>query len=105
MIKSINSKELKDLLQVSEVPVFVDFYADWCGPCKMLAPVLGELSEKYEGKAVFVKVNVDENEEAAIEHRISSIPNVIAFKGGKAVSNQLGFAPESVLESFIEKVL
>ena len=104
-MKIINSQELKDLLQVSEKPVFVDFYADWCGPCRMLAPVLSELSEKYADKAVFVKVNVDESEEAAIEHGISSIPNVIAFKGGKAVANQLGFVPASALESFIEKVL
>lgn len=104
-MKIINSQELKELLQVSEKPVFVDFYADWCGPCRMLAPVLSELSEKYADQAVFVKVNVDESEEAAIEHGISSIPNVIAFKGGKAVANQLGFAPESVLESFIQKVL
>ncbi len=101
----INSQELKDLLQVSEKPVFVDFYADWCGPCRMLAPVLSELAEKYADKAVFVKVNVDESEEAAIEHGISSIPNVIAFKGGKAVANQLGFAPASALETFIQKVL
>ena len=104
-MKIINSQELKDLLQVSEKPVFVDFYADWCGPCRMLAPVLSGLAEKYADKAVFVKVNVDESEEAAIEHGISSIPNVIAFKGGNAVANQLGFAPESALESFIEKVL
>ena len=105
MIKNVNSQELKDLLQVSEVPVIVDFYADWCGPCRMLAPVLTELSEKYEGKAVFVKVNVDDNEEAAVQHRISSIPNVIAFKGGQAVANQLGFAPENVIENFIKSVL
>ena len=105
MIKNVNSQELKDLLQVSEKPVFVDFYADWCGPCKMLAPVLAELSEQYADKAVFVKVNVDENEEAAMAHRISSIPNVIAFKGGVAVANQLGFAPEAVIENFIKSVL
>jgi thioredoxin 1 len=104
-MKNINSQELQDLIRVSEVPVFVDFYADWCGPCRMLAPVLASLSEKYEGKAVFVKVNVDENESAAIEHGISSIPNVIAFKGGQAVDNQLGFAPEAVLEAFINRVL
>lgn len=104
-MKIISSQELKDLLQVSEKPVFVDFYADWCGPCRMLASVLSELSEKYADKAVFVKVNVDESEDAAIEHGISSIPNVIAFKGGKAVANQLGFVPASALESFIESVL
>ncbi len=104
-VKNINSQELKDLIKVSEVPVFVDFYADWCGPCRMLAPVLSELADKYEGKAVFVKVNVDENEEAAMAHGITSIPNVIAFKGGQAVNNQLGFAPEAVLENFIKGVL
>ena len=104
-MKNINSQELKDLIRVSEVPVFVDFYADWCGPCRMLAPVLSSLAEKYEGKAVFVKVNVDENESAAIEHGISSIPNVIAFKGGKAVANQLGFVPEGALKAFIQSVL
>lgn len=105
MIKNVNSQELKDLIQVSEKPVFVDFYADWCGPCKMLAPVLAGLSEQYAEEAVFVKVNVDENEEAAMAHRISSIPNVIAFKGGVAVANQLGFAPETVIENFIKSVL
>lgn len=105
MIKNVNSQELKDLIQVSEKPVFVDFYADWCGPCKMLAPVLAGLSEQYAEEAVFVKVNVDENEEAAMAHRISSIPNVIAFKGGVAVANQLGFAPEAVIENFIKSVL
>ena len=104
-VKNINSQELKDLTKVSEFPVFVDFYADWCGPCRMLAPVLAELAEKYEGKAVFVKVNVDENEEAAIAYGVSSIPNVIAFKGGQVVDNQLGFAPEAAMEAFINRVL
>ena len=104
-MRIINSQELKDLLQVSEKPVFVDFYADWCGPCRMLAPVPSGLAEKYAEQAVFVKVNVDESEEAAMEHGISSIPNVIAFKDGKAVANQLGFVPEGALEAFIKSVL
>ena len=104
-VKHINSQELKDLIKVSEVPVVVDFYADWCGPCRMLAPVLAELAEKYEGKAVFVKVNVDENEEAAMAYGISSIPNVLAFKDGQVVDSQLGFAPEAAMENFIKGVL
>ena len=102
-MNSINSQQLKDLIKVSEVPVFVDFYADWCGPCRMLAPVLAELAEKYEGKAVFVKVNVDENEDAAMAYGISSIPNVIAFKNGAPVDNSLGFVPEAMLRKFVEK--
>ena len=104
-MKTVNSQELKDLIQVSEVPVFVDFSATWCGPCRMLAPILEELSERYKGKAVFVKVDVDDSREAAIGHGITNIPNVIAFKGGKAVANQLGFVPEEQTEEFIKSVL
>ena len=104
-MKVVNSQELKDLIKVSEVPVFVDFSATWCGPCRMLAPILEELSEAYAGKAVFVKVDVDDSREAAIEHGITNIPNVIAFKGGKAVANQLGFVPAEQTEEFIKSVL
>ena len=104
-MKTVNSQELKDLIAVAEVPVFVDFSATWCGPCRMLAPILEELSEQYAGKAVFVKVDVDDSREAAIEHGITNIPNVIAFKGGKAVANQLGFVPAEQTEEFIKSVL
>ena len=89
----------------SDKPVLVDFWAAWCGPCRMLAPVFEEVAKRYEGKAIFVKVDVDENEEAAMRYRITSIPNLIAFKGGNAVANHLGFAPESVLCEFVESVL
>ena len=85
--------------------MFCDFWAAWCGPCRMLAPVLDELSESFQDSAVFVKVNVDEEEEAAMKFSISSIPNVIAFKGGKPVDNSLGFKPQALLEEFIKKNL
>lgn len=104
-MKNINSQELKDLIKVSEVPVFVDFYADWCGPCRMLAPVLEEISDKYDGRAVFVKLDVDENEDAARKYGISSIPNVIAFKNGTPAANSLGFVPASAMEAFVERNL
>jgi thioredoxin 1 len=71
----------------------------------MLAPVYEDVSDKFDGKAVFVKIDVDENEDAAMKYGISSIPNVILFKGGKAVANNLGFAPEEALTAFVENNL
>ena len=103
MVKHVNSKELEEIISASGKTVFCDFWASWCGPCRMLAPVFEELSEKYEGQAEFVKVDVDENEEAAVKYRITSIPNVTAFKEGKPVASNLGFVPAAVLEQFIEK--
>ncbi len=107
MVKHVNAKELEELIKNSSVPVFCDFWASWCGPCRMLAPVLDDLSGKYEGKAEFVKMDVDEemNESAVFKYGISSIPNVIAFKGGKPVDNSLGFKPQAAMEAFVESNL
>ena len=107
MVKYVNAEALEELIASSNKPVFCDFWASWCGPCRMLAPVFEEVSDKYEDKATFVKIDIDEedSEAAAIQYGITSIPNVIAFKGGKAVDNSLGFVPQAVLESFVERNL
>ena len=105
MVQHVNSQQLNELIATATQPIICDFWAAWCGPCRMLAPVFEEVAKRYEGKAIFVKVDVDENEEAAMRYRITSIPNLIAFKGGNAVANHLGFAPESVLCEFVESVL
>lgn len=107
MVKYVNAEALEELIASSNKPVFCDFWASWCGPCRMLAPVFEEVSDKYEDKATFVKIDIDEedSEAAAIKYGITSIPNVIAFKGGKAVDNSLGFVPQAVLESFVERNL
>ena len=107
MVKHINGKELEALIASSDKAVFCDFWANWCGPCRMLAPVFEEISNKYDGQATFVKVDIDdeESESAAIKYAITSIPNIIAFKGGKPVANSLGFVPAPVLENFVKSNL
>lgn len=99
-MKQVTNQEFEELLK-GEKTVFADFWATWCAPCRMLAPIFEGLAEKYADKAVFVKVNVDEQTETAIKYGVSSIPNVIAFRGGKAVANSLGYVPENELEAFI----
>lgn len=99
-MKQVTNQEFEELLK-GEKTVFADFWATWCAPCRMLAPIFEGLAEKYADKAVFVKVNVDEQTETAIKYGVSSIPNVIAFRGGKAVANSLGYVPENDLEDFI----
>ena len=107
MVKYINGKELEELIASTDKTVFCDFWATWCGPCRMLAPVFEDVSDKYEDKAVFVKIDVDEeeSESAAIKYGITYIPNVIAFKNGAPVDNSLGFVPQEALEQFVEKNL
>lgn len=89
----------------SELPVLVDFYADWCGPCKMMAPLVKELAEKYEGKIRIGKLNIDENLDTAQKYRVMSIPTFIVFKNGEKVDSTMGAVPKSGLEAMIERVL
>ena len=105
MVKHVTSQELEQILNSESKTVFCDFWATWCGPCRMLAPVYQDISEKYEGQAVFVKLDVDENEEAAMKYGISSIPNIIAFKKGQPIDSSLGFVPQASLENFVKENL
>ncbi len=86
----------------SSVPVLVDFWADWCGPCKMLAPTLAEIAEENEGKIKVGKVNVDNEEELSREFGIVSIPTVILFKNGKAEKTSIGLVPKQTLEEMFK---
>ena len=105
MVKYVNAKELEELIASTDKTVYCDFWASWCGPCRMLAPVFEEISDKYEGKAIFAKINIDEEESepAAIKYGITSIPNIIAFKAGQPIDSNLGFVPQAMLEGFVEK--
>jgi thioredoxin 1 len=85
----------------SAEPVVVDFWAEWCGPCKMIAPVLDELAGSMQGKVKIVKLNVDENPDTAAKYGIMSIPTLMIFKNGEMASRQIGAAPKQKLEQWI----
>ena len=104
MIEELDTKEFDELIS-GEKPVVCDFFATWCGPCKMLAPVMEKVAEKLDDKAVFIKVDVDKNPELAVRYGVMSIPLVAVFKGGELAAKTLGYMSESEATAFVEKNL
>jgi thioredoxin 1 len=105
MITKISPSEFEEKVLKSTLPVLVDFYADWCGPCKMAEPVLDELSNTHQDKIVFVKVNVDEAGEIAGKYSVMSIPTTILFVKGVEIERQVGFAGKEGFETLLTKHL
>ncbi len=104
-VKYINSDSFETEVKKSDIPVLVDFYADWCGPCQALAPVLDNLAEKYTGRLKICKINVDSNQQLAMEHQVISIPTMIFVKNGEIKERLVGGYPQPVIESKIEALL
>jgi len=89
----------------SSIPVLVDFWAAWCGPCRMISPIVSQLADEFKGKVTVGKVNVDDEREIAASYKVMSIPTIIMFKDGKAIDQVIGARPKSDLEKMIKKAL
>ena len=105
MAKIITNNEFKKEVMESSVPVLVDFYADWCGPCKMMAPVMETLSEEMAGKVSICKVNVDNDSELASKYKVMSIPTLIIFNNGEVVDKVIGAVPKDALKEKLQRVV
>ena len=101
----IGSEEAFDKLMAGDAPVLVDFWATWCGPCRMIAPIVEEIAAQYADKVIVAKVDVDEQGELAQRYRIMNIPTLLLFKGGEIVDKAIGARPKAALEQMLNKAL
>jgi thioredoxin 1 len=105
MAVEITDANFEELVKSSDKPVLIDFWAVWCGPCKMIAPVIDELASEYEGKAIVGKLDVDNNPQVASALGIRSIPTLLFFKNGEMVDRQVGVVPKNVLSDKLNQLL
>jgi len=105
MVIDVTDQNFKDEVLKSTLPVLVDIWAPWCGPCRMIAPVVEKLAQKYDQRFKFCRLNIDQNPQTATNYQIMSIPTLIFFQDGKVVDRVFGAVPERVLEPKIEALL
>ena len=105
MAMTLNAGNFDELVLKSDKPVVVDLWATWCGPCRMLAPVLDDVIEAHHGEVLLGKVDVDENQDLAVKFGVSSIPTLLLFKNGELVDRSIGYIPGDEVEALIAKLL
>lgn len=105
MATEIKQENFDSFIREADKPVLVDFWATWCGPCRMIAPIVEEIADEYAGKVVVAKVDVDEQGELAQRYRIMNIPTLLVFKRGEVVDKAIGARPKAALEQMLDKAL
>ncbi len=105
MAQALTDSNFTEMVEQAQKPVVVDFWATWCGPCRMLSPIVDKMAEKYEGRVEVVKCNVDESTDIPVKFGIRNIPTLLFFKGGELVDRVVGAVPQNELEKHIEALL
>ncbi len=105
MALELTDTNFEELVLQSDKPVYVDFWAAWCGPCRMIHPIMDELSQEYEGKAIIGKMDIDSHQKYAAEYGVRNIPTVLLFKNGEIIHKQVGVAPKSLYIEKLEEAL
>jgi len=104
-IVQLNSMNWNNIVLNSDMPVLVDFWAEWCGPCRIVGPIVEQLAQSLEGKVKVFKLNVDQNQEIAMKYNVQSIPTLVIFKNGKEIARTIGLSPKEKYEKFVNNTL